>query len=62
MRPAFAVAAVAAAASVLCLTALSPVVMSVVGSSIAHTDFTYGDGSLWLYGYQMLAGPQVVRI
>jgi hypothetical protein len=41
---------------------LSPVVMSVVGSSIAHTDFTYGDGSLWLYGYQMLAGPQVVRI
>jgi hypothetical protein len=41
---------------------LSPVVMSVVGSAIAHTDFTYGDGALWLDGDQMLAGPQVVRI
>ncbi len=41
---------------------LSPVVLSVVGSAIAHTDFTYGDGALWLYGEQMLAGPEVVRI
>jgi hypothetical protein len=41
---------------------LSPVVMSVVGSAIAHTDFTYGGGALWLYAEQMLAGPEVVRI
>ena len=36
--------------------------MSVVGSAIAHTDFTYGGGALWLYAEQMLAGPEVVRI
>ncbi len=41
---------------------LSPVVMSVIGSAIAHIDFAYGDGALWLYGEQMLAGPEVVRI
>ncbi len=41
---------------------LSPVVMSVLGSAIAHIDVTYGDGALWLYGEQMLAGPEVVRI
>lgn len=41
---------------------LSPDVMSIVGSGIAHTAFAAGDGALWLYGYQMLAGPQVVRI
>jgi hypothetical protein len=41
---------------------LSPVVMSIVGSGIAHTAFAVGDGALWLYGPQMLAGPQVVRI
>ena len=41
---------------------MSPVVMSVEGSAIAHTDFTYGGGALWLYGEQMPTGPEVVRI
>ena len=31
---------------------LSPVVLSNVGSAIAHMGFTYGDGALWLYGYR----------
>jgi hypothetical protein len=42
--------------------ALAPVVMTIVGSGIAHTAFEAGDGALWLYGYQMGAGAQVVRI
>jgi hypothetical protein len=41
---------------------LAPVVMHIFGSAIAHTNFTSGDGSLWLYGDNMPAGPQVVRI
>ncbi len=44
-------------------TVLAPVVMGIVGSGIAHTGFSYGDGSLWLYGYdQAVGGPAVVRI
>jgi hypothetical protein len=44
-------------------TVMAPVVMGIVGSAIAHTDFTYGEGSLWLYGEdQALGGPTVVRI
>ncbi len=41
---------------------LSPVVMSIVGSGVAHTDFRYGDGSLWLYGTDARAGAEVVQI
>jgi hypothetical protein len=44
-------------------TVMAPVVMGIVGSAIAHTDFTYGEGSLWLYGEdQAVGGPTVVRI
>ena len=44
-------------------TVMAPVVMGIVGSAIAHTDFTYGEGSLWLYGEdQAQGGPTVVRI
>ncbi len=42
---------------------LSPVVLSNVGSAIAHMGFTYGDGALWLYGYSYPAAePAVVQI
>ena len=42
---------------------LAPVVLSNVGSAIAHMGFTYGDGALWLYGYSYPAAePAVVRI
>ena len=41
---------------------LSPVVMSVLGSAIAHVNVTYGDGALWILGEQLLSGPEVVRI
>jgi hypothetical protein len=30
---------------------LAPVVMTVIGSAIAHIALTYGEGSLWLYGF-----------
>jgi hypothetical protein len=40
---------------------LAPVVLQNVGSAVAHTDLTFGDGSLWLYGYATGA-PEVVRI
>ena len=40
---------------------LAPVVLQNVGSAVAHTDFTFGDGFLWLYGYA-LGQPEVVRI
>jgi hypothetical protein len=40
---------------------LGPVVLQNVGSAVAHTDLTFGDGSLWLYGYAM-GTPEVVRI
>jgi hypothetical protein len=30
---------------------LKPVAMTLVGSAIAHTALTYGDGSLWLWGH-----------
>jgi hypothetical protein len=44
-------------------TVMAPVVMGIVGSGIAHTDFSFGEGSLWLYGYdQDSGGPAVVRI
>jgi hypothetical protein len=44
-------------------TVMAPVVMGIVGSAIAHTDFTYGEGSLWLYAEdQAVGGPTVVRI
>ena len=44
-------------------TVMVPVVMGIVGSAIVHTDFTYGEGSLWLYGEdQAVGGPTVVRI
>ena len=42
---------------------LSPVVLSNVGSAIAHMGFIYGDGALWLYGYSYPAAePAVVQI
>lgn len=42
---------------------LSPIVLNNVGSAIAHMGFVYGDGALWLYGYQYpAAAPTVVRI
>lgn len=40
---------------------LAPVVLQNVGSAVAHTDLTFGDGALWLYGYAT-GTPQVVRI
>ncbi|HEY6472750.1 MAG TPA: hypothetical protein VIY26_07650, partial [Acidimicrobiales bacterium] len=40
---------------------LAPVVLQNVGSAVAHTDLTFGDGSLWLYGYAT-GTPEVVRI
>lgn len=41
----------------------SPVDLTLVGSSIAHTALAYGDGSLWLYGLPAGAtGPALVRI
>ena len=44
-------------------TVMTPTVMGIVGSGIAHTAFSYGEGSLWLYGYnQAVGGPSVVRI
>ncbi len=36
-------------------------VLQNVGSAVAHTDLTFGDGSLWLYGYAT-GTPEVVRI
>lgn len=41
---------------------LSPVVLQNVGSAVAHTDFTFGDGLLWLYGYALGGRSEVVRI
>ena len=44
---------------------LAPVVMGIVGSGIAHTNFVAGAGLLWLYGYQAsghAGGEQVVGI
>jgi hypothetical protein len=41
-------------------TVFGPVVMTVVGSEIAHTQLGYADGWLWLYGYT--DGPEVVQI
>ncbi len=42
---------------------LTPVVLSNVGSAVAHMGFTYGDGALWLYGYSYPAAePAVVQI
>ena len=44
-------------------TVMTPTVMGIVGSGIAHTAFSYGEGFLWLYGYdQAVGGPSVVRI
>ena len=46
-------------------TVMAPVVMGIVGSAIAHTDFTYGEGSLWLSAEDQGVGgptPTVVRI
>ena len=40
---------------------LAPVVLQNVGSAVAHTDLSFGDGSLWLYGYAT-GTPEVVRI
>lgn len=40
---------------------LAPVVLTNVGSAVAHTDLSFGDGALWLYGY-VSGGPEVVRI
>ncbi|HEY7948668.1 MAG TPA: hypothetical protein VID75_13400, partial [Acidimicrobiales bacterium] len=41
-------------------TVFAPVVMTVFGSEIAHTQLAYVDGNLWLYGYTNKA--EVVRI
>jgi len=48
-------------------TVLAPVVMTVVGSAIAHTALAFGDGSLWFYAYahrqdNSPAAPAVVDI
>jgi hypothetical protein len=41
---------------------LAPTVLTDVGSNIAHTALAAGAGALWLYAYQVSAGPQVERI
>ena len=41
---------------------LSPVVLQNVGSAVAHTDLSFGDGSLWLYGYALGGANEVVQI
>jgi hypothetical protein len=41
---------------------LSPVVLQNVGSAVAHTDLSFGDGSLWLYGYALGGRDEVVQI
>jgi hypothetical protein len=44
-------------------TVLTPVDLTVVGSGIAHTAMTYGDGSLWLWGYSGAEGQdEVVQV
>lgn len=40
---------------------LAPVVLTNIGSAVAHTDLSFGDGALWLYGYSS-GRPEVVRI
>lgn len=40
---------------------LAPVVLQNIGSAVAHTDVSFGAGSLWLYGYAN-ASPEVVQI
>jgi hypothetical protein len=42
-------------------TVLTPVDMTLVGSSIAHTSMIYYDGSLWLWGYGAPGGPGTGR-
>lgn len=47
------------------VTLLAPVVMTLVGSAIAHTAMTYGEGSLWLDGYDQASkdgAAEVVQI
>ena len=39
-----------------------PVVLQNVGSAVAHTDLSFGDGSLWLYGYSLGGASEVVQI
>ncbi len=41
---------------------LPPVVLQNVGSAVAHTDLSFGDGSLWLYGYALGGKTEVVQI
>ena len=41
---------------------LPPVVLQNVGSAVAHTDLSFGDGSLWLYGYSIGGSSEVVQI
>jgi hypothetical protein len=41
---------------------LPPVVLQNVGSAVAHTDLSYGEGSLWLYGYSLGGKNEVVQI
>ena len=38
------------------------VVLQNVGSAVAHTDLSFGDGSLWLYGYSLGGTNAVVQI
>ena len=40
---------------------LAPVVLQNIGSAVAHTDLSFGDGSLWLYGYTN-GSAEVVQI
>ena len=41
---------------------LPPVVLQNIGSAVAHTDLSFGDGSLWLYGYALGGKNEVVQI
>jgi hypothetical protein len=41
---------------------LSPVVLQNIGSAVAHTDLSFGAGSLWLYGYALGGKNEVVQI
>jgi hypothetical protein len=38
------------------------VVLQNVGSAVAHTDLSFGAGSLWLYGYSLGGTNEVVQI
>jgi hypothetical protein len=41
---------------------LTPIVLQNVGSAVAHSDLTFGDSTLWLYGGALGGAPEVVQI